>query len=97
MVQTVSTYRMLAGEKRIVLGKPHILSRIFFYVGRVERLDSWHELRVSFDDPQFLSYFSIAAAENYFSASGSDIFQGDIWVLNASVVDILCTTTEILH
>ena len=97
MVQNICTYKVLAGEKRIILEKPLVLSRIFFRIARIEVPTSWHEIRISFGDPQFLSYYMLSVFENSFTAAGADIFQGDVWVQNASVVDLSITTTEILH
>jgi len=96
MVQTVSSCKILAGEKRIVLEKPHSLRRIFFSVSRVADRVEWHSTKISFDDPLFLSYFSFNGYLNYFQAEGADIFQGNVWVLNASDQDFWFSMTEIL-
>ena len=97
MVQTVSSCKILAGEKRIVLEKPHTLHRIFFYIHRISDQTSWHATKISFDDPLFRSYFLLSGSLNRFQAEGVDIFQGDIWVLNASDMDFWYTTSEILR
>ena len=97
MVQTVCTHKVLIGEKIIMLEKPLALHRIYFSICAITDFASWHEAKISFDDPLFLSYYTINGPEKYFTAGGEDIFQGDIWIANASDVDILFTTTEILH
>ena len=97
MVQTVCTHQILAGAKIIMLKKPVVLRRIFFSICAITDFASWHEAKVSFDDPLFRSYYTINGPEKYFTAEGEDIFQGDIWILNISDVDILFTATEILH
>jgi len=96
MVQTVASYKILAGEKKIVLGKPHILRRIFFSIHKISEQTSWHATEISFDDPNFLSYFLLSGSLNSFGAEGADIYQGNIWAYNASDMDFWYTTTEIL-
>ena len=97
MVQTVFSCKILAGEKRIVLEKPHTLHRIFFSMHKISEQTSWHATEISFDDPLFRSYFLMSGSLNRFQAEGVDIFQGDIWVLNASDMDFWYTATEILR
>ena len=97
MVQTVASYKILAGEKKIVFEKPHTLHRIFFSIHRIADQTSWHATKISFDDPLFSSYFSLNGSLNFFAAEGVDIFQGNIWVWNASDVDFWYSTTEILR
>ena len=97
MVQTVGTYLILTGEKKIVLEKPNILHRIFFSVRVVAGEAAWRDTKISFDDPLFSSYFSLNGSKKYFEAAGEDIFQGNIWALNQSDVGLLFSATEILH
>ena len=97
MVQTVSSYKILAGKKGIIIKKPLVLSRIFFSVHRISEQTSWHETRISFDDPLFRSYFTLNGSLNYFQVEGVDIFQGNIWVYNVSDTDFWYTVTEILR
>ena len=97
MVQTICTHKVLIGEKIIILEKPLVLNRIYFSICALTNFSSWHEAKVSFDDPSFQSYYTINGPEKYFTAEGEDIFQGDIWVWNVSDVDILFTATEILR
>ena len=97
MVQTVSSYKILVGEKRIVLEKPHSLHRIFFSIDRIADQTSWHTTRISFDDPMFCSYFALNGSLNHFQAEGIDIFQGNIWVHNASDTDFWYAISEILR
>ena len=97
MVQTVFSYKILAGKKKIALEKPLVLSRIFFSVHRIADQTSWHATEISFDDPLFRSYFLLSGSLNYFEAKGADIFQGDIWIFNNSSADFWYTMTEILR
>ena len=97
MVQTVDTYLILTGEKKIVLEKPNSLHRIFFSVYVVAGEAAWRDTKISFDDPLFSSYFSLNGAKKYFEAAGEDIFQGNVWAINQSDVGLLFSATEILH
>ena len=97
MVQIVSSCKILSGDKTIVLEKPHSLRRIFFSIHRIADQISWHPTEISFDDPHFRSYFVLNGSLNCFQAEGVDIFQGNIWVFNASDMDFWYTSTEILH
>ena len=97
MVQTVRSMTVLAGEKKLLLEKPLVLHRIFFSIRAFAPHDEWHEVKISFDDPQFLSFYVIDESARYFEAKGEDIFQGDVWVFNASNTNLLHSVTEILH
>ena len=97
MVQTLSSYKIFVGEKRIVLKKPHVSQRIFFSVCVIRPPEEWYDMRISFDDPKFTSFFYLSGARKWFEAEGADIFQGNIWVYNASNIDIWVSSTEILH
>ena len=97
MVQTVRTLLIQAGKKKIVLEKPRTLNRIFFSILSILSTSNGYDIQVSFDDPHFLSYYSLRGSIKYFKAEGRDIFQGNIWVYNNSTADVEVTTTEILH
>ena len=97
MVQTIGTYLILSGEKKIVLEKPNTLHRIFFSVRVVAGEAAWRDAKISFDDPLFSSYLSLNGSKKYFEAAGEDIFQGNIWAINLSDVGLLLSATEILH
>ena len=96
MVQTVSTQWVLPGKKEIILKKPHISHRIFFSVYAVAGQTAWHDLRISFDDPLFFTYYALNGPKKYFEATGVDIFQGNIWAWNNSDTNLLLAMTEIL-
>ena len=96
MVQTIGTYPILAGEKKIILEKPHVLCRIFLGIRVLAPPEAWAESRISFDDPTFHFYYILAGASKYFEARGEGIFQGDVWVLNNTEGDLSYTVTEIL-
>ena len=97
MVQTVKSVLVLIGEKKIVLEKPSVLHRIFFSIRVLARLEAWLDVRMSFDDPLFLSWYSLNGPEKYFEAAGVDIFQGNIWVHNHSDLHVWILVSEILH
>ena len=97
MAQTVCTRQILSGKKIIVLKKPPNLHRIFFSVRVLVTAQYWYDVRMSFDDPSFSSFYMLQGPDKYFEAEGEDIFQGNIWVRNSSDKDLLVTLTEILH
>ena len=97
MVQTISSITLLAGEKKIVIEKPIALHRIFFSIQAFADQNVWLETKISFDDPQFRSFYVLDGSARYFEAKGEDIFQGDIWVFNVSDTSLLYSATEILH
>ena len=97
MAQTVVSKTLLAGTKKLLIEKPLFLHRIFFSIRALADQSTWYQSRVSFDDPLFYSYYVLDGPAKYFEAEGEDIFQGNIWVLNSSVVDLQYTATEILH
>ena len=97
MVQTVSSVKLLAGKERIVIEKPNTLRRIFFSISRIAAQTAWSTTEISFDDPSFCSFYVLNGSLNSFQAEGVDIFQGNIWLLNASDTDVWYACTEILH
>ena len=97
MVQTVRTLLILTGKKVILLEKPHILRRIFFSVMVLAGAAYSYDSRMSFDDPLFHSFYTLDGPQKFFKASGPDIFQGNVWVLNNSNSNLVYTATEILH
>jgi len=97
MVQTICTLMIPAGQRKIILERPHSLHRIFFSVGVIIALEGWYDSRMSFDDPQFISSYALNGARKYFEAEGADIFQGDVWIYNASEKSLSYSATEILH
>ena len=96
MVQTVRSITILAGEKKLLLEKPLVLNRIFFSIRALADESAWYQSKVSFDDPLFHSFYVLNGPGKYFEAKGEGIFQGDVWVLNASEQNLQYTTTEIL-
>jgi len=96
MVQTVASRTLSAGSKMILLEKPHALHRIFFSVRALADQSTWYQSKVSFDDPLFRSFYVLNGPAKYFEAKGEGIFQGDVWVLNASDQNLQYTATEIL-
>ena len=96
MAQTLRTLTLSAGDKTILIKKPIVLYRIFFSIRALADQTTWYQSKISFDDPAFLSFYSINGPAKYFEAKGEGIFQGDIWVMNASTVSLQYTMTEIL-
>ena len=96
MVQTVRSITVLAGEKIIILEKPQALHRVFFSVQAFADHNMWLESKISFDDPQFRSFYVLDGSARYFQAKGDDIFQGNIWLYNMSDTNLLHSATEIL-
>ena len=97
MVQTIRTHMVPMGQKKIIIEKPKVLSRIFFSLQLITSATTWYDVRVSFDDPLFSSFYSLTGMRKYFEAEGGDIFQGNIWVSNNSTADVEVAATEILH
>ena len=97
MVQTIRSITILAGEKTVMIKKPHALHRVFFSITAFADQTAWLETKISFDDPQFLSFYVLDGPAKYFEAKGEDIFQGNVWVYNLSNTNLLYSATEILH
>ena len=96
MVQTVNSVTILSGGKKLLLEKPRFLRRIFFSIRALADQSTWYQSRISFDDPLFHSYYVIDGPAKYFKAKGEGIFQGDVWVFNASDQNLQYISTEIL-
>ena len=97
MVQTVNSVLVPVQKKRVVLEGPHILHRIFFSVRVLARFEAWLNVKMSFDDPLFLSWYPLNGPDKYFQAEGNDIFQGNIWIYNHSDLHVWILVSEILH
>ena len=97
MVQTVNTLLVEIGEKKVIMEKPHISNRIFFSLRVLARLEAWVDMKISFDDPLFISQYRLNGPEKYFEAAGPDIFQGNVWAFNNSDINLWLMVTEILH
>ena len=97
MVQTVHSVTILAGEKILLIEKPRVLHRVFFSIVAFADQTAWLESKISFDDPNFVSFYVIDGPAKYFQAEGDDIFQGNIWIYNISDTNLLYSATEILH
>ena len=96
MVQTIHSITILAREKKILIEKPRVSTRIFFSVRAFADQTTWYETKISFDDPNFRSFYVIDGPAKYFEARGEGIFQGNVWVYNVSNINLLYSTTEIL-
>ena len=96
MVQTIRSEKIPIGHKKIVFEKPQVLRRIYISIDALAPRDQWCESRISFDDPMFYSYYTLAEYTKHFEAKGEGIFQGDVWVYNVSTTDQKYTMSEIL-
>ena len=96
MVQTIKSLALAPSAKSMLFEKPLVLSRIFFSVAAFAPPSEWHRSKLSFDDPAFNSFYVLDGPVRYFEAKGEGIFQGDVWLLNQSTVDLLYSATEIL-
>ena len=96
MVQTVQTLILPSGQQKIFFEKPHVLRRIFVSIRVLAPSEAWAPSRISFDDPMFYSYYTLAGFSKYFEARGEGIFQGDVWALNNTAGDLSYAVTEIL-
>ena len=96
MVQTVKSITLLPGEQKILIEKPLVLFRIFFWITALLPLTTNYTSKISFDDPAFTSFFVLTGPTISFAAKGEEISQGDIWVRNDSQISIYYSATEIL-
>ena len=96
MVQTVWSETISGGHKKIIFEKPIALRRIFLSVRAIVPTEVWSESRISFDDPMFYSYYTMAGYSKHFRTKGEGIFQGDVWIYNVSTTDVVYTYSEIL-
>ena len=96
MVQTLGSEKIPAGHKKIIFEKPRVLRRIFMSIEELIPPDAWCESRISFGDPMFYSYYTLAENSKHFRAKGEGIFQGDVWLCNLSTTDVIYTYSEIL-
>ena len=96
MAQTVLSVTIPAGHRKLLFEKPHLSRRIFISIRALANDTLWCQSRVSFDDTQFHTYFVLDGPGKYFEARGEGISQGDVWVYNASDIDLYYTATEIL-
>ena len=96
MVQTIKSEIISAGHKKIIFEKPLALRRIFISIKTVASAEAWCESWISFGDPMFYSYYTLAGRVKDFEMKGEGIFQGDVWLFNVSTGDVLYTMMEIL-
>ena len=96
MAQTVVSVTIPAGHRKLFFEKPQVLIRSFFNIRALADDTKWAQSKISLGDPLFASYHVIDGPAKYFEARGEGIFQGDVWVWNASTVNLLYVGTEIL-
>ena len=96
MVQVVKSIRLPPGQQGLFFERPRVLSRIFFRIVAILPTTANYMSKISFDDPLFSDYYTLLGSSTYFEAEGDGIFQGNIFVFNHSVVNILYSISEIL-
>ena len=96
MVQTVKTKTIYTGWKLVLLEKPLASRRIFFSIRVLTDLSMGHRSHISLGDPKFYAYYTLNKQVFYFEAKGEGIFQGDVWVENVSLSNLLFVKSEIL-
>ena len=96
MVQTIKSRRVTPGESVILLERPLALRRIFYSIKALTDSTMEHKAHISFDDPTFLSYYTLDGGVQEFEVKGEGICQGAIWVQNVSSTALLFVSTEVL-
>ena len=96
MVQTIKSLILLPSQKTKVAEMPYSLHRIFFGITALLNDNVWYQSRISFDGPKFYTFYVIDGPFKHFELKGDGIPQEDIWVRNASTIDIYYTATETL-
>ena len=96
MTQNVISRTILAGEQILLFEKPRVLHRIFFGITALLNDNVWYQSRISFDGPKFYTFYVIDGPFKHFELKGDGIPQEDIWVRNASTMNIYYTATETL-
>jgi len=96
MVQTVKSIMLSSGQHRILLERPHVLSRIFFKISAILPPTANYMSKISFDDPLFSDYYTLLGSTTSFEVEGDGIFQGNVFAWNTSSINILYSITEIL-
>ena len=96
MAQVVYSQTILAGHRMILAEKPKISTRIFLSIRVLVDDTIWAMSKISFGDPYFYSYYTLDGPAKYFEIKGEGIFQGDIWVRNASGINLTYAVSEIL-
>ena len=87
---TMHSGRQTLSRRKKSLSKHVVFQSIFFFP--LPRPLS----KISFDDPLFRSFYVLNGPAKYFEAKGEGIFQGNVWVHNASDQNLQYTATEIL-
>ena len=96
MSQNVISTTIPSNKQLLLFEKPSVLRRIFFGITAMLNESVWRQSRVSFDGPMFYTFYVIDGPAKHFELKGDGIPQGDIWVRNASDIDIYYTATETL-
>ena len=76
--------------------KPLSLRRIFFSIKVLTDSTMGHRSYISFDDPAFLSYYTLDGQVQQLEAKGEGICQGTIWAENVSLAELSFVLTEVL-
>jgi len=96
MALNVRSFPVPPQSQEIIFEKPISLCRIFFRITVLAGDDVWRQTRISFDGPQFDSFYSLDGPAKHFEIQGEGIPQGDVWVRNTSTIQLYYTGAEIL-
>ena len=96
MAQTLITFILRGGDQRKVFEKPHSLRRIFWGITVLAGNDVWRQTRISFDGPQFDSFYILDGPYKHLEVKGDGLSQGDIWAHNTTDISLHYTAAEIL-
>ena len=80
-----------------VFEAPNVLSRIFFSIGMVGRVDKTFSVHVSFCDPQFVNYVCLTDMQFRFELKGPGLSQGKIFAQMISSTTGEISAIEILE
>ena len=96
MAQTFVSVTIPAGHRVRFFEKPQVLIRTFFSIRAFADNTKWAQSKISLGDPLFASYYVLDGPAKYFEARGVGVFQGNVWVRNASTTNLLYSATDIL-
>jgi len=96
MVLNVWSFLIPPMSQKIVFEKPHSLCRIFFGITVLAGDEVWRQTRISFDGPQFDSFYILDGPYKHLEVKGDGLSQGDIWARNTTDISLHYTAAEIL-
>ena len=96
MVQNVRSFLVPPGTQEKIFEKPRVLRRIFFGITMLAGDEVWRQTRISFDGPQFDSFYILDGPYKHLEVKGDGLSQGDIWAHNTTDISLHYTAAEIL-